>query len=130
MTGPAGAATAAAATPAVTARRTRWRRWLGGLAAVLVTGHLVALHLWPPGVLELDWNALAARWSRPWWRAWDVLMLLAVGGYGGVLLVNWWRAPDGRWRRERTVNAVCFALLLVAATVAGLLAVLTFSTRL
>jgi succinate dehydrogenase / fumarate reductase membrane anchor subunit len=49
---------------------------LSGLALiVLVLGHLLIMNVLDDGVQRINFAFVAGRWSSPFWRTWDLLML-------------------------------------------------------
>ena len=49
---------------------------LSGLALiVLVLGHLLIMNVLDGGVQRINFGFVAGRWSSPFWRTWDLLML-------------------------------------------------------
>jgi succinate dehydrogenase / fumarate reductase membrane anchor subunit len=49
---------------------------LSGLALIfLVLGHLLIMNVLDGGVQRINFAFVAGRWSSPFWRTWDLLML-------------------------------------------------------
>jgi succinate dehydrogenase / fumarate reductase membrane anchor subunit len=49
---------------------------ISGLALiVLVLGHLLIMNVLDGGVHRINWGFVAGRWSSPFWRTWDLVML-------------------------------------------------------
>jgi len=49
---------------------------ISGLALViLVLGHLLIMNILDGGVQRINFGFVAGRWSSPFWRTWDLLML-------------------------------------------------------
>jgi succinate dehydrogenase / fumarate reductase, membrane anchor subunit len=49
---------------------------LSGLALIfLVLGHLLIMNILDGGVQRINFAFVAGRWSSPFWRTWDLLML-------------------------------------------------------
>jgi succinate dehydrogenase / fumarate reductase, membrane anchor subunit len=49
---------------------------LSGLALIfLVLGHLLIMNILDDGVQRINFAFVAGRWSSPFWRTWDLLML-------------------------------------------------------
>jgi|ERR1700712_1929479 succinate dehydrogenase / fumarate reductase membrane anchor subunit len=49
---------------------------ISGLALiVLVLGHLLIMNVLDGGVQRINFGFVAGRWSSPFWRTWDLLML-------------------------------------------------------
>ena len=56
---------------------------LSGLALiVLVLGHLLIMNVLDDGVQRINFALVAGRWSSPFWRTWDLLMLWLAGVHG------------------------------------------------
>ncbi len=47
----------------------------GIVLVVLVLGHLLIMNILDGGVQRINWGFVAGRWSSPFWRLWDLLML-------------------------------------------------------
>lgn len=49
---------------------------LSGLALIfLVLGHLLIMNILDGGVQRINFAFVAGRWSSPFWRSWDLIML-------------------------------------------------------
>jgi succinate dehydrogenase / fumarate reductase membrane anchor subunit len=56
---------------------------LSGLALIfLVLGHLLIMNILDGGVQRINFAFVAGRWSSPFWRTWDLLMLLLAELHG------------------------------------------------
>src|SRR3954470_17911139 len=50
-------------------------RMSGVVLIVLVLGHLLIMNVLDGGVQRINFAFVAGRWSSPFWRTWDLLML-------------------------------------------------------
>ena len=50
-------------------------RLSGLLLVFLVLGHLLVMHIADGGVERVNFAFVAGRWSSPFWRTWDLVML-------------------------------------------------------
>jgi succinate dehydrogenase / fumarate reductase, membrane anchor subunit len=56
---------------------------LSGLALIfLVLGHLLIMNILDGGVQRINFAFVAGRWSSPFWRTWDLLMLWLAEMHG------------------------------------------------
>jgi succinate dehydrogenase / fumarate reductase membrane anchor subunit len=56
---------------------------LSGLALIfLVLGHLLIMNILDDGVQRINFAFVAGRWSSPFWRTWDLLMLWLAEMHG------------------------------------------------
>lgn len=121
-------------TPAGSAKRrgVNWEKWgwiymrvSGVVLLVLIFGHLFVNLMVGEGVKAIDFAFVGGKWSDPFWRVWDTLMLwLAMihGGNGMRTIVNdYARSP-----RLRTVLVGAVATSVVVLIVLGTLVVFTF----
>jgi succinate dehydrogenase / fumarate reductase membrane anchor subunit len=54
----------------------------GVLLVLLVLGHLFIMHVVDGGVERVNFAFVAGRWSSPFWRTWDLVMLLLAEVHG------------------------------------------------
>ncbi len=86
--------------PRARVRRTRARSnfelysWLfmrlsGVLLVLLVLGHLFIMHVVDGGVERVNFAFVAGRWSSPFWRTWDLVMLwlAEIHGTNGLRVI-------------------------------------------
>ncbi len=100
-------------------------RLSGIVLAVLVIGHLFVTLIWDDGVYRIDFNFVAQRWSSPFWRSWDLLMLWLAELHGG----NGMRTIIADYTRKKSTRFVLNGLLtlsLAITLILGSYVVLTF----
>lgn len=100
-------------------------RFSGAALVVLVLGHLFVMLIWQDGVYRIDFNFVAQRWSSPFWRIWDLLLLWLAQLHGG----NGMRTIINDYTRRRSTRLALTALLglsMVFTLVLGSYVVLTF----
>ena len=113
-------------------RGVNWEKWgwvymrvSGVVLLVLIFGHLFVNLMVGEGVKAIDFAFVGGKWSDPFWKVWDVLMLwLAMihGGNGMRTIVNdYARSP---LLRKILLGAV--AASVVVLIVLGTLVVFTF----
>lgn len=107
-------------TPA--ARADRGRAIAAAVLLALAIGHLVPGLLAGDFLFAGDWNSLAARWSSPLARIWDIATVLVGAGYLGLLL-----RPRGSTRRPATRTMLIASLAAVLA-VAAVFCILTLGS--
>jgi succinate dehydrogenase / fumarate reductase, membrane anchor subunit len=59
-------------------------RFSGILLLVLAVGHVLIMHVLETGVERVDFDFVVQRWSSPFWRTWD-WMLLSLALLHGVI---------------------------------------------
>ena len=99
---------------------------LSGLALiVLVLGHLLIMNVLDGGVQRINFAFVAGRWSSPFWRTWDLLMLWLAelhGANGLRTVINDYaeRAQSRFWLKMLLYSSVVLVLTL------GTLVIFTF----
>jgi succinate dehydrogenase / fumarate reductase membrane anchor subunit len=99
---------------------------LSGLALIfLVLGHLLIMNVLDGGVQRINFAFVAGRWSSPFWRTWDLLMLWLSqlhGGNGLRTVINDYaeRAQTRFW-----LKMLLYASLVLVLTL-GTLVIFTF----
>jgi succinate dehydrogenase / fumarate reductase membrane anchor subunit len=99
---------------------------ISGLALiVLVLGHLLIMNVLDGGVQRINFAFVAGRWSSPFWRTWDLLMLWLAelhGANGLRTVINDYaeRAPSRFWLKMLLYSSVVLVLML------GTLVIFTF----
>ncbi|MDQ1630121.1 MAG: succinate dehydrogenase / fumarate reductase, rane anchor subunit, partial [Frankiaceae bacterium] len=99
---------------------------LSGLALiVLVLGHLLIMNVLDGGVQRINFGFVAGRWSSPFWRTWDLLMLWLAelhGANGLRTVINDYaeRAPTRFWLKMLLYSSAVLVLML------GTLVIFTF----
>jgi succinate dehydrogenase / fumarate reductase membrane anchor subunit len=121
-------------TPAGSAKRrgVNWEKWgwiymrvSGVVLLVLIFGHLFVNLMVGEGVKAIDFAFVGGKWSDPFWKVWDTLMLwLAMihGGNGMRTIINdYARSP-----RLRAILVGAVAVSVVVLILLGTLVVFTF----
>ena len=103
---------------------TNWEKWgwiymraSGVLLVVLIFGHLFVNLMLGDGIKQIDFAFIGGKWSNPFWKVWDLLMLwlaLIHGGNGMRTIIN----------DYVTSPRIATALKVALAGTAGLLIVL------
>jgi succinate dehydrogenase / fumarate reductase membrane anchor subunit len=97
----------------------------GIVLLVLAVGHVLIMHVLDGGVDRVDFQFVALRWQRPFWRTWDWLMLVLalIHGVNGLRMVtlDYVRRPGLRV----AINSV-FAITGVSLFALGSIIVFTF----
>ncbi len=96
----------------------------GVLLLFLALGHVYIMHIATP-IEQVDYAFVAARYARPFWRAYDLLLLLLAMSHG----VNGMRLITHDYVRSRSWRVIAYSVLYSAAlifTVLGALVILTF----
>ncbi|HSP37769.1 MAG TPA: succinate dehydrogenase hydrophobic membrane anchor subunit [Frankiaceae bacterium] len=102
---------------------------LSGLALIfLVLGHLLIMNILDGGVQRINFAFVAGRWSSPFWRTWDLLMLWLAELHG----TNGLRTVINDYA-ERAQSRFWLKMLLYSSTVLvitlGTLVIFTFDPR-
>jgi succinate dehydrogenase / fumarate reductase, membrane anchor subunit len=75
-------------------------RLSGILLLFLAVGHVLIMHVLETGVERVNFSFVVERWSSPFWRTWDWLMLALalLHGVNGVRVIvqDYVRSPGGR----------------------------------
>jgi succinate dehydrogenase / fumarate reductase membrane anchor subunit len=99
---------------------------ISGLALIfLVLGHLLIMNVLDGGVQRINFGFVAGRWSSPFWRTWDLLMLWLAelhGGNGLRTVINDYaeRAQTRFWLKMLLYTSAVLVLTL------GTLVIFTF----
>lgn len=99
---------------------------LSGLALIfLVLGHLLIMNILDGGVQRINFAFVAGRWSSPFWRTWDLLMLWLAqlhGANGLRTVINDYaeRAQTRFWLKMLLYTSLVLVLTL------GTLVIFTF----
>lgn len=99
----------------------------GVLLLFLALGHVYVMHIQTP-VEEVNYAFVAARYARPFWRTYDLLLLLLAMTHG----VNGMRIILHDYIRGRSWRVFAYSILYSAAlifTVLGALVILTFQPQ-
>ncbi|MGQ9524447.1 MAG: succinate dehydrogenase, hydrophobic membrane anchor protein [Armatimonadota bacterium] len=95
----------------------------GVLLIFLVLGHFAVMHL-ITGVQRIDYQFVVQRYRTPFWRTWDMAMLILaiLHGMNGLRVVVQDYIPSRGWRLAAVTAVGVLAFLFV---VAGILPILT-----
>lgn len=107
-------------------RLTLFMRVSGVVLAVLVLGYLYQTDVSGGGVQRLGFAWVVARWSNPWWQAYDAVMLwlaLLHGGNGMRIIVRDYARAPRLWYGV-------VAVLTVAALAVGTYTIVAFNPAL
>jgi succinate dehydrogenase / fumarate reductase membrane anchor subunit len=100
-------------------------RLSGILLLFLAVGHVLIMHVLDTGVQRVDFDFVAERWSSPFWRTWDwmLLSLALLHGVVGMrtIILDYVRRPGARLAWNWTFGIVGFTLFVL-----GTVIVLTF----
>jgi succinate dehydrogenase / fumarate reductase membrane anchor subunit len=101
----------------------------GIVLVVLVLGHLLIMNVLDGGVQRINWGFVAGRWSSPFWRVWDLLMLwlAELHGTNGLRTVinDYAERPQTRF----WLKAMLYASAVLVVTL-GTLVIFTFDPTL
>jgi succinate dehydrogenase / fumarate reductase, membrane anchor subunit len=101
-------------------------RLSGILLLFLAVGHVLIMHVFETGVERVNFSFVVDRWSSPFWRSWDWLMLslALLHGVNGVRVVvqDYVRSPGGRLAWNSVFTVVGFTLFVL-----GTIVVFTFN---
>ncbi len=101
----------------------------GIVLVVLVLGHLLIMNVLDGGVQRINWGFVAGRWSSPFWRVWDLLMLwlAELHGTNGLRTVinDYAERPQTRF----WLKAMLYASAVLVITL-GTLVIFTFDPTL
>jgi succinate dehydrogenase / fumarate reductase, membrane anchor subunit len=96
-------------------------RLSGILLLFLAVGHVLIMHVLDTGVERVDFDFVAARWSSPFWRTWDWMMLTLalLHGVNGVRVIiqDYVRTPGGRLAWNWAFVIVGFTLFVLGTIV-------------
>jgi succinate dehydrogenase / fumarate reductase membrane anchor subunit len=98
----------------------------GLVLLVLAVGHVLIMHLPGKGVGRVNFGFVATRWSSPFWRTWDWMMLTLalIHGVNGLrnITLDHVRSPGVRFATNMFFYVLGFALFVL-----GTVIVLTFN---
>jgi succinate dehydrogenase / fumarate reductase membrane anchor subunit len=96
-------------------------RLSGILLLFLAVGHVLIMHVVDEGVQRVDFDFVAERWSTPFWRTWDwmLLSLALLHGIAGVRVIvqDHVRSPAWRLTWNSVFWIVGFALFLLGTII-------------
>jgi succinate dehydrogenase / fumarate reductase membrane anchor subunit len=100
-------------------------RLSGILLLFLAVGHVLIMHVLDTGVERVDFDFVVERWSSPFWRTWDwmLLSLALLHGIVGMrtIILDYVRRPGARLAWNWAFGIVGFTLFVL-----GTVIVLTF----
>jgi succinate dehydrogenase / fumarate reductase membrane anchor subunit len=96
-------------------------RLSGILLLFLAVGHVLIMHVFDEGVARVDFDFVVDRWSSPFWRTWDwmLLALALLHGVNGtrVIVQDYVRRPGGRLAWNWTFAIVGFSLFVLGTVI-------------
>jgi succinate dehydrogenase / fumarate reductase, membrane anchor subunit len=96
-------------------------RLSGILLLFLAVGHVLIMHVFDTGVARVDFDFVVDRWSSPFWRTWDWMMLVLalLHGVNGVRVIvqDYVRSPGGRLAWNWAFGVVGFTLLVLGTVI-------------
>ncbi len=96
-------------------------RLSGILLLFLAVGHVLIMHVLDEGVARVDFDFVVDRWSSPFWRTWDwmLLSLALLHGVNGtrVIVQDYVRRPGWRLAWNWSFAIVGFALFVLGSVV-------------
>lgn len=96
-------------------------RLSGILLLFLAVGHVLIMHVFDTGVARVNFDFVVDRWSSPFWRTWDWMMLALalLHGVNGVRVIiqDYVRSPGGRLAWNWTFWVVGFTLLVLGTVI-------------
>ena len=96
-------------------------RLSGILLLFLAVGHVLIMHVFDTGVARVNFNFVVDRWSSPFWRTWDWMMLVLalLHGVNGVRVIvqDYVRSPGGRLAWNWAFGVVGFTLMVLGTVI-------------
>jgi succinate dehydrogenase / fumarate reductase membrane anchor subunit len=96
-------------------------RLSGILLLFLAVGHVLIMHVFDTGVQRVDFDFVVERWSSPFWRTWDWLMLslALLHGINGIRVIvqDYVRSPGGRLAWNWSFAAVGLVLFVLGTVI-------------
>ena len=110
------------------ARRVGFELWawlfmrLSGILLLFLTvGHVLIMHVFDTGVTRVDFDFVVDRWSSPFWRTWDwmLLTLALLHGVNGtrVIVQDYVRRPGWRLAWNWAFGIVGFSLFVLGSVI-------------
>ncbi|HYZ11791.1 MAG TPA: succinate dehydrogenase hydrophobic membrane anchor subunit [Actinomycetota bacterium] len=110
------------------ARRAGFELWAwlfmrlsGILLLFLAVGHVLIMHVFDTGVARVDFDFVVDRWSSPFWRTWDwmLLSLALLHGVNGtrVIVQDYVRRSGWRLAWNWAFAIVAFSLFVLGSVV-------------
>jgi succinate dehydrogenase / fumarate reductase, membrane anchor subunit len=96
-------------------------RLSGILLLFLAVGHVLIMHVMETGVERVNFGFVAERWSSPFWRTWDWMMLSLslLHGINGVRIIvqDYVRGPGWRLVWNWSFAVVGFTLFVLGSVI-------------
>ncbi|MGH2724693.1 MAG: hypothetical protein ACRDI0_10620 [Actinomycetota bacterium] len=96
-------------------------RLSGILLLFLAVGHVLIMHVLETGVERVDFDFVVERWSSPFWRTWDwmLLSLALLHGLAGmrVIILDYVRRPGARLAWNWLFATVGFTLFVLGTII-------------
>jgi succinate dehydrogenase / fumarate reductase membrane anchor subunit len=96
-------------------------RLSGILLLFLAVGHVLIMHVFDEGVARVDFDFVVDRWSSPFWRTWDwmLLSLALLHGVNGtrVIVQDYVRRPGARLAWNWSFAIVGFSLFVLGSVI-------------
>ncbi len=96
-------------------------RLSGILLLFLAVGHVLIMHVLETGVERVNFDFVVERWSSPFWRTWDwmLLSLALLHGLAGmrVIILDYVRRPGWRLVWNWTFGIVGFTLFVLGTII-------------
>jgi succinate dehydrogenase / fumarate reductase membrane anchor subunit len=96
-------------------------RLSGILLLFLAVGHVLIMHVLETGVERVNFSFVVERWSSPFWRTWDWMMLALalLHGVNGtrVIIQDYVRRPGWRLAWNWAFGVVGFTLFVLGTIV-------------
>jgi succinate dehydrogenase / fumarate reductase, membrane anchor subunit len=96
-------------------------RLSGILLLFLAVGHVLIMHVMETGVERVNFGFVAERWSSPFWRTWDWMMLSLslLHGINGVRVIiqDYVRGPGWRLVWNGSFGIVGFTLFVLGSVI-------------
>lgn len=96
-------------------------RLSGILLLFLAVGHVLIMHVFDEGVARVDFDFVVDRWSSPFWRTWDwmLLSLALLHGVNGtrVIVQDYVRRSGWRLAWNWSFAIVGFALFVLGSVI-------------
>jgi succinate dehydrogenase / fumarate reductase, membrane anchor subunit len=96
-------------------------RLSGILLLFLAVGHVLIMHVFDTGVARVDFDFVVDRWSSPFWRTWDwmLLSLALLHGVNGtrVIVQDYVRRPGARLAWNWAFAIVGFSLFVLGSVI-------------
>ncbi len=96
-------------------------RLSGIVLLFLAVGHVLIMHVLDEGVERVDFEFVADRWSSPFWRTWDwmLLSLALLHGINGVRVIiqDYVKGPGARLAWNSFFAILGFAMLVLGSVI-------------